>query len=114
MPNNQDYRIFIGAFPEGELAERLQDLRRRYDPKTARITPPHVTVAGTYWRSGPPTVENEAKSIARLQAIRDRVLPFDLVLGGIHTFPPANRPVIYMGVTAIEGLLAARRALLQI
>ena len=49
----QDYRIFVGAFLEGELANAVQAIRQQYDPVTARITPPHVTSAGTYWRSGP-------------------------------------------------------------
>jgi hypothetical protein len=54
-----DYRIFVGAFPEGEVAERIQAVRSRHDAKTARITAPHVTMAGTYWRRGPATPENE-------------------------------------------------------
>jgi len=63
-----DYRIFVGAFPTGELAERIQAVRLRHDAKTARVTAPHVTVAGTYWRSGPAKPENESDTIARLQA----------------------------------------------
>jgi hypothetical protein len=51
-----DSRIFVGAFPAGELAERIQAVRLRHDANTARITAPHVTVAGTYWRSGPAAV----------------------------------------------------------
>ena len=58
-----DYRIFVGAFPEGDLADRIQAVRLQYDAKTARITAPHVTLAGTYWRSGPPIPENEATTI---------------------------------------------------
>jgi 2'-5' RNA ligase len=65
-----DYRIFIGAFPTGELAERIQAVRLQHDAKTARITAPHVTMAGTYWRSGPATPENERDAIARLQAVQ--------------------------------------------
>ena len=44
-----DYRIFVGAFPGGDLGESIQAIRARYDPKTARITAPHVTLAGTYY-----------------------------------------------------------------
>ncbi|GAB4159035.1 MAG: hypothetical protein Fur0021_29490 [Candidatus Promineifilaceae bacterium] len=51
-----DYRIFVGAFLTGELAAHMQQVRCRYDAVTAGITPPHVTVAGTYWRTGSPTV----------------------------------------------------------
>ena len=111
-PLPQDYRIFVGAFPTGELAERLQQVRLAYDRKTALITPPHVTLAGTYWRSGPPTPENEAQAVAGLQTLRGQVAPFDLILGGIHTFPPASKPIIYLGVERSPQLLAVRQALL--
>lgn len=30
-----DYRIFVGAFPGGELAGRIQAMRQQYDPKTS-------------------------------------------------------------------------------
>jgi len=42
-----DYRIFVGAFPTGDFVDRVQALRKQRDPKTARITPPHVTLAET-------------------------------------------------------------------
>jgi 2'-5' RNA ligase len=41
------------------------------------------------------------------------VAPFELRLGGVDFFPPAARPIVYLGVDVTEGLLAARRALLQ-
>jgi 2'-5' RNA ligase len=107
-----DYRIFVGAFPTGDLARRVQALRQRQDVVTARITAPHVTLAGTYWRSGPATPENEAKTIARLQAVRDQAQPFELVLGGVGSFLPHAR-VIYLEVEPTAALLAARRALLD-
>jgi len=72
-----DYRTFVGAFPTGELAERIQSVRLRHDAKTARITAPHVTVAGTYWRNGPATPNNEAEAITRLQAVEDQLKPFE-------------------------------------
>lgn len=107
---NRDYRIFVGAFPNGDLGNEIQALRRQYDPVTARITPPHVTVAGIYWRSGPATPINEAATISRLKTLEESLAPFDLVLGGIHTFP-GERPVVYLGVQVDAGLLAARRML---
>lgn len=108
-----DYRIFVGAFPGGELTRRIQALRAHYDPRTARITPPHVTLAGTYWRSGPATPQNEAGAIARLQALQGAIPPFKLRLGGVRFFPPMSRPVIYLGVEVTAELLAARRMLLE-
>ncbi len=110
----QNYRIFVGAFPDGEIASHIQAIRQQYDPKTARITPPHVTLAGTYWRRGAPTPQNEADAITRLQALKGKIQPFELLLGGIRSFPPADQPVIYLGVEANEGLFSARQALLEI
>jgi len=108
-----DYRIFVGAFPTGDLAERVQALRRRHDPKTARITDPHVTLAGTYWRSGPATPENEASAIACLQDLVNQLGPIHLVLGGVRSFLPRT-PVIYLHIEPTDALVAARRVLLGV
>jgi len=109
----KDYRIFVGAFPAGELAGSIQVIRECYDPKTAAITPPHVTLAGTYWRSGSPTPENEAESVKQLEAAAARISPFELVLGGVRSFPPPHNPVIYLAVERTPALLATRQALLE-
>jgi 2'-5' RNA ligase len=82
-----DYRTFVGAFPTGKVIERIQALRQRYDAKTACITAPHVTLAGTYWCIGQATQENETEAIA-------------------------NR-VIYLHVEPTDNLLAARQTLLE-
>jgi len=107
-----DYRVFVGAFPTGELAECIQSVRLRHDAKTARITAPHVTLAGTYWRSGPATPDNERDTIARLQAVQDQLQPFELMLGGVESFLPFNN-VIYLRVERTASLLAARKVLLD-
>jgi len=116
-----DYRIFVGAFPSGELAERIQAVRLRHDAKTARtpalragasVTAPHVTVAGAYWRSGPATPDNERDAIARLQAVQGRLQPFELALGSVESFLP-HVLVIYLRVEPTAGLLATRRVLLD-
>lgn len=106
-----NYRIFIGAFPDGDLAGRIQAIRQQYDLVTAVITPPHVTLAGTYWRTGPSTPENEIEMIARLEGMTDKIKAFDLELGGIRTF---GRRVVYLGVKPSDGLLAARATLLRL
>jgi 2'-5' RNA ligase len=106
-----DYRIFAGAFPTGELSERIQAVREQCDWKTSQITAPHVSLAGTYWRSGPATPENEGELIDRLAALSGRLRSFDLHLGGIRTF---GRRVLYLGVRPADELLAARRALTNI
>jgi 2'-5' RNA ligase len=106
------YRIFIGAFLAGDLADRVQALRMRWDPKTAKITPPHVTLAGTYERRGIPSPASEAEAITRLGGLHQLIPPFELVMAGIRTFPPADQPVIYLGIEPTPELLAARQALL--
>ncbi len=109
----QDYRIFVGAFPTGELAQRIQALRLRLDPVTARITPPHVTLAGTYWRSGLATPENEAVAIADLQLLKDKIAPFHLILGGVSSFLPLTA-VLFLQVAVTPELLAVRSHLLDV
>lgn len=104
------YRIFAGAFPEGDLAERIQEIREKYDPVTARVTAPHVTLAGTYRRSGPATPENEVEAIRRLEILPGILQPFDLQLSGVRTFP-GERPVVYLGVALNKGVIEARNLL---
>ncbi len=107
-----DYRIFVGAFPEGDLADRIQSVRLRHDARTARITKPHVTIAGTYWRDGAPTPENEAATIEQLRSIENQLHPFEMKIDGVATFLPHN-PVIYLRIESTPELLAERRTLLQ-
>lgn len=113
MTAPQDYRIFAGAFPASGLAGEIQAIRERYDPPTARITPPHVTLAGTYWRSGLPTPANEAETIRRLEILPGQLPPFELHLGEVYVFA-GPRPVVFLGVESTPELLAARRQLLDL
>ncbi len=105
-----DYRIFVGAFPTGELAERIQQVRLDVDSLTAKITAPHVTLAGIYWRNGKATRAGAKGLIDRLDTLSGTLKAFDLELGGIQTF---GERVIYLGVKPTDSLLAARRALLN-
>ena len=112
------YRIFVGAFPEGELAEQIQQIRLQYDAVTARIAPPHVTLAGAYTHESQApgtalTAENEAESIRRLEILPGILQPFNLILGGVHTFP-GKRPVVYLDVQVNQGLVEARNLLLSV
>jgi len=111
VPAQNDYRIFVGVFPIGDLADRIQAVRERHDPKTARITAPHVTLAGTYWRSCPPIPDNEAATIERLLNLQDRLPSIELILGGIETFLP-EVSVLYLHVEVTSALLALREALM--
>lgn len=106
-----DYRIFVGAFLEGELAAEIQSLRERIDPLTAAMTAPHVTLAGVYWRHGPATAENETVLIHRLQQRQKRLPPFTMELGGVRRF---GDRVLYLGVKPTRELLAIRHTLLRV
>ncbi len=108
-----DYRIFVGAFLEGDLADLIQAVRLQHDARTARITKPHVTMAGTYWRNGAPTPENEAHTIAQLRSIEHQLHPFEMQIGGVETFLPDN-PVIYLHIEPTPELLAVRAILLHV
>lgn len=106
-----DYRIFVGAFPEGEKISQVQQLREQFDWKTSQITPPHVTLAGTYWRTGQPNAANEGLLIEKLSALAPYLKPFTLQLGGIYTF---GSRVIYLGVLPTDEMLAIRNSLLSV
>ncbi|MBK7895361.1 MAG: 2'-5' RNA ligase family protein [Anaerolineaceae bacterium] len=106
-----DYRIFVGAFPEGDKIEQVQQLRREIDLQTAVITPPHVTLAGTYWRNGQPNASSESVLIDKLTSLAPYLKPFDLHLGGIYTF---GERVIYLGVLPTDDMLAIRNSLLSV
>jgi 2'-5' RNA ligase len=105
-----DYRVFVGAFPTGELAEQIQQVREQVDGKTAKITASHVTLAGTYWRNGKPTHAGAQGLIDKLEELTGKLNAFDLELGGIQTF---GERVIYLGVKPTDPMLAVRRALIN-
>ena len=41
------FGIFILAELPGEAGEQVRALQQRFDPKLGRLTPPHVTLAGS-------------------------------------------------------------------
>lgn len=106
-----DYRIFVGAFPTGELADRIQSVRENLDPQTAAVAMPHVTLAGTYWRSGPATVRNEANIVTQFRKLAPKLSAFNLHLKGVRSF---GQRAIYLGVKADSKLLEMRAVLLNI
>ena len=105
-----DYRIFIGAFPTGELADNIQQVRKDVDPTTAKITYPHVTLAGVYWRNGKATRAGAQGLIDKLDELSGKLRIFDLEMGGIQTF---GERVIYLGVKPTDPMQAVRRALIN-
>lgn len=106
-----DYRIFVGAFPESEHIDQVQQLREQFDWKTSQITPPHVTLAGTYWRTGQPNAANESVLIEKLTTLAPYLKPLSLTLGGIYTF---GQRVIYLGAQTTDEMLAIRNSLIGV
>jgi 2'-5' RNA ligase len=41
------YGIFVLAELAGEAGERIREIQERFDPKLARLSPPHVTLVGS-------------------------------------------------------------------
>ena len=105
-----DYQLFVGAFPTGELAERIQKIRAEVDGNSIAIVEPHVTLAGTYWRNGKATRAGAKGVIDRLDRLSPKLKPFELDMGGVYTF---GKRVIYLGVRPTEPLLAIRRDLVN-
>lgn len=104
------YRIFVGAFPKGPAAEAIQAWRQRYDPVTARITQPHVTLWGTTWRTGTPTAANEAAAIKQLTHLCTGLSPFELTIGEVAIFKPH---VVYLKAGPLPTLTTIRAALVH-
>ena len=105
-----DYRIFVGIFFSGEFNDEIQKVRQHYDEKTSQITAPHVTMAGTYWRNGEATPENEQEVIGTLQSLQDVLPPFTAALGGIRHF---GRRVAFLDVEKTPELLFLREKLIE-
>lgn len=106
-----EYRIFVGAFPQGSTGDKLQALRLKYDAKTAHITPPHITLWGTAWRLAPPVPASEKETIARLEQLTQEVEPFLLTLGGIACF---EERVVYLQAEISEEMLQLRHKLIEL
>ena len=106
-----DYRLFVGAFPTGELADRIQKIRAEARGGYVTSLEPHVTLAGTYWRNGKATRAGAQGVIDRLDRLSSTLKPFVLDMGGVYTF---GKRVIYLGVRPTEPLLAVRGRLIKV
>jgi 2'-5' RNA ligase len=107
--NNSRWRIFVGAFIDGEFADQVQNFRKQVDPRTAAVCPPHVTLAGTYYRDS----GDEGETIAMLERVLSGEPVFLLHFTGIGVFD--NRtPVIHLTVEKTPPLLTVRDRILRI
>jgi 2'-5' RNA ligase len=98
-----DYRfgVFVIALPEPFRAQ-VDALRRRFDPASAGVAPPHVSVTQ-------PLAE-EPNDVARadLGAVLAEFPPFEIRVGPARAFPGST--VVYLAVEPGEPILALRAA----
>ena len=92
-------RRVLVAVVTGELGERIQAWRQRYDPEQARRLPPHATLC--YWA---PTVEPDLLE-RQVRHAFDR--PISVRLGGVHEFGNQDH-TFYVSVEETAALDAAR------
>jgi len=86
--------IFILGELAGPVADEVQAIVRRYDPKLARTRRPHVTLAGSSG-VGPINASTTAAELrAGLETIVATTAPFSVRLGKPHRFPQTDIVVL--------------------
>ncbi len=80
------FGIFILAELPGEAGEQVRILQQRYDPKLARLTPPHVTLAGSSGVGSIPTDTPVDQIREALAPIATSTAPMSLVFRPPHRF----------------------------
>ena len=78
--------IFILAPIRGPVGERIADVQAEFDPKLARLGPPHVTIAGSSG-IGPISPATTPKELeAALAPIAERTAPIEIRFGAPTKF----------------------------
>ncbi len=80
------FGIFILAELPGEAGAQVRALQERFDPKLARLTPPHVTIAGSSGVGTIPTDTPVEAIRAALEPIVADTAPMALKFGLPHRF----------------------------
>ena len=73
--------IFILAHVGGEAGRRIREIQLRYDPKLARMSPPHVTVTGSSGVGQIPASTPVARLREALEPIGAATAPMTLPFG---------------------------------
>jgi 2'-5' RNA ligase len=73
--------IFIIAELPGEAGRRIREIQQRYDPKLARLTPPHVTITGSSGVGQIPASTPVARLREALDPIAATTAPLSLPFG---------------------------------
>jgi 2'-5' RNA ligase len=86
--------VFIVVQARGPLGERLREIQRRYDPKLAARTPPHLTMTGSSG-VGPIPGDITAETLrSALTPIASSTAPFEVSLGRAERFMQTNTVVL--------------------
>lgn len=85
---------FILAELGGEAGAAIRALQERYDPKLARESPPHVTLAGSSGVGVVPPDVPRARVLAALEPVGAAVAPLRLPFGPPERFPGTNIVVL--------------------
>ncbi len=86
--------IFILGELSGPVADEIQAIAERHDPKLARSHQPHITLAGSSGL-GPLAADTTVEEMRqRLEPITSSTAPFELVLGRAERFPATEIVVL--------------------
>ena len=80
------FGIFVLAELPGEAGAMVREIQQRFDPKLARLTPPHVTLVGSSGVGSMPTDTPVARIREALEPIAASTAPMELALGLPHRF----------------------------
>ncbi len=80
------FGIFVLAELPGEAGEIVRAIQRRYDPKLARLTPPHITLVGSSGLGSIPTDTPTERIREALEPIVSNTAPMSLRFGAPHRF----------------------------
>lgn len=80
------FGIFVLAELPGEAGARVRAIQQQYDPKLARLTPPHVTLVGSSGVGAIPTDTPVERIRAALEPIASATSPMALPFGAPHRF----------------------------
>jgi 2'-5' RNA ligase len=80
------FGIFVLAELPGEAGAAVRAIQQRYDPKLARLTPPHVTLVGSSGVGAIPTDTPVERIREALEPIAATTAPMELPFGAPHRF----------------------------
>ncbi len=80
------FGIFVLAELPGEAGRVVREIQQRYDPKLARLTPPHITLVGSSGVGSIPTDTPVERIRAALEPIAASTAPMSLKFGAPHRF----------------------------